>query len=68
MATKNTVTITTKRNLEVPMTYLAMFLHRVWRATLKSNLRPGDKAEILRLLIFAFTIVVITTMFKLNQP
>ena len=56
-----------KRNLEAPMPYLGKFLQELWKATLTSNLRPRDKAEVLRLLIFAVTVVIITALFVLNH-
>jgi len=56
-----------KLNLEAYMLYLEKFLQRLWKATLASNLRPRDKAEVLRLLIFAFTVIVITALFVLGR-
>ena len=55
-----------KRNLEAPIPYLGKFFHGLWKATLTSNLRPRDKAEVLRLLIFAFTVIIVTALFVLN--
>lgn len=40
---------------------------QLWKDILKSNLHPKDKAEIMRLLIFAFTIIVIISLFVLNH-
>jgi hypothetical protein len=56
-----------KRKLETYMLHLSKFLQNLWKATLKSDLYPKDKAEILRLLIFAFTIIMIVAMFVLNR-
>ena len=56
-----------KRKLEVGMLRLEKFLQRIWKATLASNLNKRDKAEILRLLIFAFTVIVIIALFVLNR-
>jgi len=43
------------------------FLKKLLKATLKSNLYAKDKAEILRLWIFALTVIVITALFILNR-
>ena len=42
-------------------------LQRLWKATLKSNLHAKDKSEILRLLIFAFTVISIIALFVLER-
>jgi hypothetical protein len=55
-------------NLEVYMLHLGKFLQNLWKATLGSNLHKKDKAEILRMLIFAFTITVIIALLVLNRP
>ena len=49
------------------MLHLEKFLQWVWKATLASNLNKRDKAEILRLLIFASTIIVIIALFVLDR-
>jgi hypothetical protein len=53
--------------LEVCMLCLEKILQRLWKSILTSNLHQKDKAEILRLLIFAFTFIVITALFVLNR-
>ena len=50
--------------LEVNM---GRIFHRLWKSILTSNLHTKDKAEILRLLIFAFTVIFITALFVLNR-
>ena len=40
---------------------------RLWKSILTSNLHSKDKAEILRLLIFAFTVIIIIALFVLNR-
>ncbi len=47
---------------------LGKFFQRLWQTTLASGLPKKDKAEILRMLIFAFTITVIIALFVLNRP
>ena len=49
--------------LEAHMSNLGKFFQRLWQATLASSLPRKDKAEILRLLILAFTIIAQTTLF-----
>lgn len=49
------------------MLHLEKFLQWVWKASLASNLNKRDKAEILRLLIFASTIIVIIALFVLDR-
>jgi hypothetical protein len=49
------------------MLNLRKFLQKLWKNTLKSNLYAKDKAEILRLLIFAFTIITLVAMFVLAR-
>lgn len=56
-----------KGKLEAPMQYLGKFIQGLWKAALTSNLRPRDKAEVLRLLIFACTVIIITAFFVLNH-
>ena len=56
-----------KLNLEVYMLYLGKLLQSLWKATLGSNLHKKDKAEILRLMIFAITIIVVIAIFVLNH-
>ena len=56
-----------ERNLDTPTSYLGKFLQVLWKATLTSNLQPIDKAEVLRLLIFACTVIIITALFVLNH-
>jgi len=53
--------------LEIVMLDFGKFLKKLWKATLKSNLYAKDKAEILRLWIFAFTVIVITALFIINR-
>jgi hypothetical protein len=50
------------------MLHLNKFLQRLWKSTLASDLPKKDKAEILRLLIFVFTMIVITALFIFNYP
>jgi hypothetical protein len=57
----------TRTKLEVCMLYLEKALQRLWRSVLTSNLHSKDKAEILRLLIFAFTVISIIALFVLNR-
>jgi len=54
-------------NLEEYMSNLRKLIQELWKATLKSKLYNKDKAEILRLLIFAFTIITIVAMFVLTR-
>lgn len=42
-------------------------LYRLWRSILTSNLSSKNKAEILKILIFATTIVVIVALFVLHH-
>lgn len=49
------------------MFQLIKLLQGLWKAILKSSLNARDKAEILRFLIFAFTIIVVTALFILNR-
>ena len=56
-----------KLNLEVYMLHLGKLLQNLWKATLGSNLHKKDKAEILRLLIFAITFIVVIALFVLNR-
>ena len=56
-----------KLYLEIYMLNLRKLIQKLWKATLKSNLYAKDKAEILRLLIFAFTVIVITALFALKN-
>lgn len=42
-------------------------LQGLWKATLGSNLHKKDIAEILRLLVFAFTIIIVIALFVLNR-
>jgi hypothetical protein len=51
--------------LKTSMFHLEKFLQRLWKAILASNLHKNDKAEILRMLIFALTIIGIII---LNHP
>jgi len=48
-----------KLNLEVHILDLGKLLQGLWKATLASNLLKKDIAEVLRLLVFAFTIIVV---------
>ena len=54
-------------DLEAVMLGFGKFLKKLWKATLKSNLYAKDKAEILRLLIFAVMVIAITALFILNR-
>lgn len=56
-------TLKNKASHEVYMLYFRKLLQNLWKITLTSKLYAKDKAEILRLLILAFTIVVQTTLF-----
>ena len=56
-----------KLNLEAYMLHLGKLLQNLWKATLGSNLHKKDKAEILRLLIFSITIIVVIALFVLNR-
>lgn len=55
-----------KLDLEDGTSDLGKLFQKLWKNTLKSNLYAKDKAEILRLLIFAFTIITIVAMFVLK--
>jgi hypothetical protein len=57
-----------RMKLEAHILDLGKFLQRLWKSTLSSNLYKKDKAEILRMLIFAFTITAIIALFVLNHP
>ena len=56
-----------KLYLEVYMLHLGKLLQNLWKVTLGSNLHKKDKAEILRLMIFAITIIVVIAIFVLNR-
>lgn len=56
-----------KLNLEIHMLDFGKLLQGLWKATLGSNLHKKDIAEILRLLVFAFTIIVVVALFVLNH-
>ncbi len=49
------------------MQYLVELLQALWNAILKSNLNSRDKAEILRLLIFASTLIGIIALLILER-
>lgn len=53
----------TKLDLEVCMSFFGKLFQKLWEVTLASNLYAKDKAEILRMLIFAFIIIVQTALF-----
>ena len=46
---------------------IGKILHRLWKSILTSKLHQKDKAEILRLLIFASTVIIIIALFVLNR-
>jgi hypothetical protein len=50
-------------DLEAFMLNLGKIIQKLWKVTLKSNLYAKDKAEILRLMIFASTIIAIIALF-----
>lgn len=54
-------------DLEAFMLNLRKLLQRLWKVTLKSNLYAKDKAEILRLMIFASTVIAIIALFVFNS-
>ena len=56
-----------KLHLETSMLNSGKLLQRLWKATLKSKLHAKDKAEILRLLIFSFTIIFIIALLVLDR-
>ncbi len=56
-----------KLDLEGYMLYVGKLIQGIWKATLASNLHKKDKAEILRFMIFAITIIVVIALFVLNQ-
>jgi hypothetical protein len=64
---KSVKTNKTITKLEMCMFYIEKMLQRLWKSILTSNLHPKDKAEILRLLIFAFTVISIIALFVLNR-
>lgn len=55
-------------DLEAMMLNSGKLLQRLWKTTLASKLHKRDKAEILRLLIFAFTIIAIIVLLVFNHP
>lgn len=52
--------------LEISMLHFEKFLQKLWETTLASDLYKRDKAEILRFMIFAITIIVVIALFVLN--
>jgi len=51
------------RNLEAFMLNLRKLLQKLWKDILTSNLHAKDKAEILRFLILAFTLITQSVIF-----